>query len=296
MPRRLTDQRRFSKDGKLALAAWLGIKFAFGNSTLYNISTENLMRFFHIRRDRAKHLARLMWEDGELFYVNKKKNCVFAKSCRNKSVYATKRGDKSCYDDVMTIPVPEGCLKEKNEKEFLPLEMLVRLIERVLVCKEYDDQTGYKYSTGDQDGCSDNCATEVRKTQLYVARRTGLSRTKVGRILREYVSEGLMTKTPQHIERCHKGERYAFKALNKRTHLEYFAKCVPPTFSWVKDMPFQFKNLIWNAVKRRRSKFPKSEKRLKKEIAKKYGYNITQEELSFKIMAEREIARRMMFD
>jgi len=296
MPRQLTDQRRFSKNGKLILAAWLGIKFAFGNSTLYDISIDNITKFFHVRRDRAKLLINLMWEDSELFYVNEKKNCVFAKSCRDKSIKISRRGDRFCNDDVITIPVPESYLKKNGEKEFLPLEMLVRLIERVLVCKEYDDHTGYKYSTGDHVGCVDNCATEVRKTQLYVAKRTGLSRTKVGRILREYVSQGLMTKTPACIVRCHKGELYAFKALNKKTHIEYWAKCEPPIFSWIKDMPFTFKNMIWNANKRCRSKFIKSAENIKKSIINSTKVMLNQEELEFKAMVARQFAMREAYD
>lgn len=297
MPRRLTDQRRFSKDGKLVLAAWLGIKFAFGNSTLYDISIDNIIRFFHVRRDRAKHLIKLMWEDNELFYMNEKKNCVFAKSCRNKSIKTNKRGDNFCDDDVITIPVPENYLRNKNEKEFLPLEELVRLIERVLVCKEYDNHTGYKYSTGDhKNGCVDHCETEVRKTQIYVAKRTGLSRTKVGRILRDYISQGLMKKTNICIVRSHKDERYAFKALNKKTHIEYWAKCEPPYFSWIKDMPFIFRNLIWNAKKRFRSKFIKRTENIKKSIIATSSTILNDNEIEFKAMVARQFAMRDAYD
>ena len=296
MPRRLTDQRRFSKESKLALAAWLGIKFAFGNSTLYDMSIDNFQKFFHIRRSKAKELKRLMWEDSELFYMNENKNCVFAKSCRDKTIKISRRGDRYCNDDVMTIPVPEVYLKSKEEKEFMPLGELVRLLERVLVCKEYDDQTGYKYLAGDQNGCADDCVTVVRKTQLYVSRRTGLSRAKVGRILHEYVSQGIMSKTPACVVRSHKGERYAFKALNKKTHIEYWAKCEPVTFSWINEMPFKFSNLIWNAKKRTRSKFTKSEKRIKKEIAAQTTATLSQEELDYQARLARYFEIRDLYD
>lgn len=296
IPRRLTDNRRFSVDGKMAIAAWLGIKFAFGNSTLYNISIENLMSFFHLRRDRAKRLLKLMWEDSELFYINKKKNCVFAKSCRNKLIKVSRRGDKYCGDDVMTIDVPECYLRDKKHKESLALSELVRLFEHLIVCKEYDNHAGYKYSTGDLEGCIDHCETPVEKTQLYIAKRTGLNRSKVGRILREYLKQGLMSKTECHIERCHKGDRYSFKALHKETRMPYWAKCVPPVFSWISDMPFKFRYIIWNAKKRTRSKFTKSSERIRKDIMLTSGNCVSQAEIDFHIMVERNLEMRAMYD
>lgn len=296
MPRKLTDYRRFSADGKMTLAAWLSIKFAFGNSTLYDISIDNIMKFFHIRRDRAKKLIKLMWEDSELFYVNEKKNCVFAKGCRDKSVKINRHGGRYRSDDVMTINVPECYLYDKIQKKSMALCDVIRLIERVLVCKEYDDKTGYKYKTGDHNGCSNDCETEIVKTQKYVAKRTGLSRSKVGRILRDYVSDGIMSKTERCIKRCRKGDRYAFKATNQKTKMPYYAKCVPPVFVWASTMPFTFRNIIWDYKTRTKTKFVESTKNIEKRIRSNYGANLSPEELEFQIMVNRQLSMRQIYD
>jgi hypothetical protein len=45
-----------SNDGRIILAAWLGIKLAFGNSTLYDISTEKLNEFACVLGTSAAYL------------------------------------------------------------------------------------------------------------------------------------------------------------------------------------------------------------------------------------------------
>lgn len=286
MPRKLTDVRKFSKEGKLALAAWLSIKFSYGNSTLYDMSVDGIVRFFHVRRDRAKKLLRLMWADDELFFMNEKKNCIFAKSCKDKTPKTNRIGGRYCSDDVITIEVPECYLRDKEHKESLPLVELVRLIERALVCREYDDHSGYKYQKGDHEGCDDHCGTPEAKTQLYVSKRTGLSRTKVGRILREYVKFGVMNRTECHIERCRKGERYSFKAVNRKTRMPYWAKCVPVQFSFIKEPPFRYRHIIWDAVMRSRSK-------IMAEV--KSGLTVINN-ADFDTIVARQLAMRAMYD
>ena len=295
IPKQLTDKRRFSKDSKMVLAAWLGIKFAFGNSTLYDNSVENIIKFFHLRRDRAKKLLKLMAEDTELFYINEKKNCIFAKSCRDKSIKINRNGGKYKGDDVITIQVPEVYLRNKIEKEPLALEELVRLIEEALVIKEYDDHDGYKYKSDDNKAEDNSCETRKRKTQTCVAKRTGLSRTKVSRILKKYVGLGYLSRTERHIERCRVGEPYSFKAVNKKTRMEYYAKCEPVTFSWKERPPFSFRHIIWKSPKRISSSFMKSDKNLIKSI--KDGFNnLVVADINEQLIVAREMARRVAYD
>ena len=105
-----------------------------------------------------------------------------------------------------------------------------------------------------------------------------------------------MTKIPSRIVRSHKGERYAFKAINKKTRLEYWAKCEPATFSWINNKPFRFCNLIWDAKKRARSKFAKSIQAIKEEIATQVGSILPQKELEFKARVASYFAIRDLYD
>lgn len=294
MPRHLTDRRRFSKDGKLLLAAWLGIKFAYGNSTLYGMSLESIVSFFHVRRDRARHLLQLMREDTELFYMNDRKDCIFANGCRDRKGKANRKGGFFKGDDVITFDVPECYLRPKDTKESMRLKDLVLLIEKALVCKEYDDQSGYKYKRHPQSGAEEGCETETGKTQVYVAKRTGLSRTKVGRILGELVNGGVLSRTSHSVEACRRGERYSFEAVDMRTGQKYWARCVPSSFSW-KIKPFRFRHIIWDASKRCRSCFAKSPKNILNELRRKFPL-AGEEELELKLMVSRQYALREAYD
>lgn len=297
MPRRLTDSRRFSKDDKEVLAAWLGIKFAFANSILYDFSTKTLMNFFHISFTTAKKLEANMRKDEELFHFADKKHRLFAKSCKDKIGHEPRKNYKTRFyaDDVFTIEVPQCYLAEKREdRSTLPLAKLVRLIEEVLVRKEYDDNSEYKSKEGDQKVDNLSCGTRTI-TQEYVARKTGLSRIKVNRILKDLVKRGIFTKTEMHIERCSKGEPYSFKCINKKTKMHYYAKCMPVTYTKVNNAGVRFRYVIWNHTKRICKKFAQSTRRIANEIKKEIP-NISEADLKFKIMVKNYYQLSEIFD
>ena len=297
IPARLLYRHIDSNDGRMVLAAWLGIKLAFGNSTLYDISTENIMKFFHLRRDRAKAIYRLMWNTQDLFYVNDKKNCVFAKSCKSMTVKYNRFGNEFRGDDVITIDVPEQYIQTKEKKEFMELEMLIHLLLKAYVRKEYDDGKRYKSNGHANNGCSSICETERSKSQKFIAAKANVSRYKIMRIVKELISEGILTKTECHVEKCQPNERFSFKARNKKTRLEYYAKCVPASFSVVEySQGISCRFLIWDAPKRLLSKHIRSDKSYRKEAISKANVSLTRDELDFRAMALRELDRRALYD
>lgn len=297
IPRRLTDSRRFSKDDKEVLAAWLGMKFAFANSILYDLSTKTLMQFFHISFTTAKKLEANMHKDEELFHFADKKHRLFAKSCKDKVGHDPRRNYKTRYyaDDVFTIEVPQCYLADKREdRSTLSLSKLIRLIEEALVRKEYDDDSGYKSTEGGRKADNLSCGTRTI-TQESVARKTGLSRIKVNRILKDLVERGIFSRTEMRIERCKAGEAYSFKAINKKTRMPYYAKCVPVTYSKRGDEGVRFRYVIWNHAKRVSAKIMRSTKRLADEV-KKAMLGISETELRFQVMANNYFQLHEIYD
>ena len=297
IPARVLYKHIDSNDGRMVLAAWLGIKLAFGNSTLYDISTDNLMDFYHLRRERAKTIYRLMWKNKDLFYVNEKKNCVFAKSCKDMAVKYNRFGNTFRGDDVITIDVPEQYLQTKEDKEFMELEKLIHLLLKAYVRKEYDDGKRYKSNGHANNGCSSICETERSKSQKFIAAKVNVSRYKIMRIVKELIDEGILVKTDCHIEKCCPNERFSFKARNKKTGLEYYAKCIPAFFSVVEySQGISCRFLIWDAPKRLLSKHIRSDKSYRKEAISKANVPLTRDELDFRAMALRELDRRALYD
>lgn len=239
IPRRITDRRR-NKQGKIALAVWLSIKFAYGNSTMYDISRENIKRFFRCGDKRAGDILKAIWNDNELFYVNKQKNCVFAKCCKNKTVkYASGRHYKQYIgDDVITMDVPYvySVRNADGSVQGLPIKDLLELIDLFLICKEYDKQIRYKYNLNGRNAIDDICETEVSKSMSFVAKKVGLSRTT------------LMRRVDKVIEMC-----YATKS--ERMFVEHKPICVPSKIQLTEKCPFMFRHVIWSASRRLRTKF-----------------------------------------
>lgn len=297
MPRRLTDKRRFSKDEKEVLAAWLGMKFAFANSILYDFSTKTLMQFYHISFTTAKKLEVNMRKDEELFHFADKKHRLFAKSCKDKVGHEPRRNYKTKYyaDDVFTIEVPQCYLAEKIEdRRTLPLAKLVRLIEEALVRKEYDDNSEYKSTEGGRKTDNLSCGTRTI-TQESVARKTGLSRIKVNRILKDLVERGIFSRTEMRIERCKAGEPHSFKAINKKTRMPYYAKCVPVTYTKLNDDGVRFRYVIWNHAKRVCTKFVMSARKMVEEI-KKTMPHLSETELQFQVMVNNYYQLHEIYD
>lgn len=238
IPRRITDKRK-DKKGKLALAVWLGVKFAFGNSTKYDMSKNGIKEFFHCGDKYAKDIIHTVWEDNDLFYANKTKNCLFAKSQKNKDVKVarTKRKQEYISDDVITVNVPEVYLRDNGDKETLPLKQLLELVDYILICKEYDQNLRYKLSYGDARRCEDICETERRKSMSYVAKKVGLNRTTLIRRVKALAIMGYVLRGG--------GEKNDY-GLNAPSFLTLTDAC-----------PFIYRHIIWNCAARVKSKRPK---------------------------------------
>ena len=125
--RHLTDKRRCSKDGKIALAAYLGIKLANVNSYHKGTSIRELRSFYQCGGMMAARIRKVMREDSELFAINERRNCVFANNCKSDEVKVSKGKIRNEYrsDDVLTIDIPD-CYKKK---EHLSMKQLLLLIE-----------------------------------------------------------------------------------------------------------------------------------------------------------------------
>lgn len=260
IPRRITDDRR-SKNGKIALASWLSIKFAYGNSTKYDISKDAIKEFYHCGEKYAKDIIKAMWDNDDLFFVNKKKNCVFAKSCKNRKEikHRTIKNKEYEYksDDVITVKIPESYLKSKDEKETMSLKELLTLVDYILICKEYDNQSKYKLSKGDPRGCEGICETNERKSMSYVAKKVGLKRGTLINRIKSLIRSGYSVKKGGDIERCSPKEKNAVRGLNKLTRLPYWFVCVPAYLELTEKCPFVFRHIIWDCEKRLKAKMPK---------------------------------------
>ena len=237
IPRRITDRRR-SKSRKIALAVWLSLKLAYGNSTLYGIKKDDIKSFFHCGDKKASEIIKAIWSDSELFYVNKRKNCVFAKCCKDKSVKVAtnKRGIRYNSDDVITIGVPDAYSVRGEDKKVqgLPIKELLELIDCFLICKEYDKQTGYKSKTSGGN-LKENCETEVDKSISFVAKKVGLSRTTMGRRVDNLITMHYVTKS-------------------EKIYKENSFMCCPSVLNLTEECPFKFRHIIWSHSRRLRAK------------------------------------------
>lgn len=251
IPRRITDNRR-TRQGKIALAVWMAVKFAYGNSTKYGISKDGIKSFLHCGERMAKTVFKILWDNPELFYVNERKGCVFAKSCKSREVKVANRRDRITYrgDDVITVHVPD-CY-ENGETE--TLRNLLLLVDYFLICKEYDRQAKYKSSGRGHKGCNGVCETEMLKSQLFMAKKVGLNRTTLSRRVKRLVEMGYVTKTDAHIERSTPSDPKAFEAVNKLTRLPYWLVSFPVVLNLTDGCPFIYRHIIWDSKKRTKSK------------------------------------------
>ena len=245
--RRLTDERRFSKDGKIALATYLGIKMAHVNSFHRGIRIKDIRGFFGVGYAMAKRILRVMREDAELFTINEKKNCVFANSCKSDEIKISKGKNKLEYrgDDVIKLDIPE-CYLDKGRLSF---KELVLFVDRLVILKEYDKGFGYKFKC-EVDETKKDCEKEKPKSQTYVSKSTGICRTTLLRRLKSYVEDGTLRKlSERHLERTTANDPKGFRAINKKTRMPYFLRCIPAEYS-VNATDVLFTHLIWTAPAR----------------------------------------------
>ncbi len=297
IPTRIFRNRR-NKKGKLAIAIWLGVKFAFANSTKYNIDKASIKEFYHCGRKTADDIVKVMWSNDDLFYVNKRKNCTFAKSKKNKEVkrgYKEEKEYEYKSDDVISVKVPEIYLRDKEHKETLSLKELLILVDNVLICKEYDNQSKYKLSKGDPKGCEDCCETDVRKSMSYVAKKVGLKRTTLLRRVNDLVNCGYCVKIDGHTERCAPNDKNAIKGLNPRTRLPYWFVTTPTYLELQESCPFIYRHIIWDCNKRLYSIQVKSNKTLRKNVIAR-NPNLSLSEVDLQVMVQRQLQMRTMYD
>jgi len=292
--RHLTDKRRCSKDGKIALAAYLGIKLANVNSHHKGTSIRELRSFYQCGGMMAAKIRKVMREDSELFAINERRNCVFANNCKSDEIKVSRGKIRNEYrgDDVLTIDIPE-CYKKK---ERLSMKQLLLLIDYVLIEKEYDDGSGYKYKDGGREA-ENHCETPEPKSQVAVSGRTSINRTTLGRRLTDMCEKGMLTKkSERQVVKCKPHEKHSFEAVNKHTRLSYWAKCMPAVYETAKGCNCHPRHIIWDSAKRIMSKFARSAKRIKQELVEKTKNQLTNAELEFRMMVERQMEMRFLYD
>lgn len=290
--RRLLDSRKHSKDGRIALAAYIGIKLDNTNSIHYGMTAKELQKYYRCGYLKAKTIRRIMQEEKELFSCNLEKNIVFANCCKSDEIKHSRGRISNKYrsDDVIVIDIPQ-CYLDKSGR--LSLKELLLLVDRILILKEYDD--GAKYKSNARAEKPTNCEKEA-KSETYVSKATGISRTTLGRRLKAMVSEGVLEKTSEkHIERCKSTDKGAFVATNKVTRLPYYLKSAPVTFA-ILTAAISFTHIIWDAPKRLHSIQMKSEDRMRKEVLVSATPQVTNDELEFRLMVKRELERREKYD
>lgn len=240
-----------------------------------------------------------MWNNDDLFYMNKRKNCVFAKSKKSKEIKrGYKRNKEYEYksDDVVTVKVPEIYLRDKEHKETLSLKELLILVDYILICKEYDNQSKYKLSYGDQQkGCEGICETDVRKSMSYVAKKVGLKRTTLLRRVEGLINCGYCVKIDGHVEKSTPHDKDAIKGLNPRTRLPYWFVTTPSYLELKESCPFTCRHIIWDCKKRLKATQAKSDKTLRKEVIAQ-NPELSQSEIDFQVMVQRQLQMRAIYD
>lgn len=296
--RRLTDVRRKTKDGKIALAVYLGIKFAHVNSNHSGVSCKEIMKFFSVGNQTANRILTIMRSDKELFTFNEERNCVFANSCKSDEIKTSRNGKRQYRgDDVIKIDVPDCYFAEDAKDRKMPLKELLLLLERALILKEYDNGDGYKLESGDRKvETTPDCQKPEPKSQVYVSKRTGISRATLQRRLKQYEEDGILVKTSRrHFERVAPYTKYSFEVINKKTRRPMWLKCMPATYNIAKSVA-RYTHVIWDAHKRLKSVLCKSMKRLREEIMQASQLPVTIDEVNFRLVAARELERRFMYD
>ena len=106
----------------------------------------------------------------------------------------------------------------------------------------------------------------------------------------------LTKKSERQMVKCKPHEKHSFEAVNKHTRLSYWAKCMPAVYETAKGCNCHPRHIIWDSAKRIMSKFARSAKRIKQELVEKTKNQLTNAELEFRMMVERQMEMRFLYD
>lgn len=244
-------QGHTTKQERIAIAAWLGIKFAYGNSTKYGISRQDIKQFYHCGEKYAKDILNAFKSNSALFYNNKRKDCIFAKSAKSKEVKIAKDKKHTKYRSDMVIAVKVPSCYTDGSNTTLSLRELLSLIDFYLVASVRCSNARNKLLVGSQKCESKGiCETETKVSQAYAAKVLGYERTRIGRIEAKMVKMGYARKEALQPKICQEGEQYSYPTISKQYNERYWVKNEPMDISLVLDGSLKVKHIIWTHKKR----------------------------------------------
>lgn len=170
------------------LACAFIIKSQFTNSTLYNVSVTNVMNTFGCSYKKAKTLME-EFQNSELFIFNEKKNCLFAKSFKDKTNKLFGRKANKRY-----VAQSDACYK-MSASEGDTLRKVVKTLRYVLltnaiIAKERDNSIVT---------CNSSSVKKPSKYEAMSQRKLGnaigLSKSSACRYVKELVNSQIVSKS-----------------------------------------------------------------------------------------------------
>lgn len=181
--------KRFKNDKKSLelLAMAIIIKQNFQNSTLYDMKHTRLMKLLKCGYKKAAILIDAVSE-SDLFVYNAAKNCLFAKSFKDRTWKTFGRKVHKRYNAQS-----DYCKKIERVGCTYSLRDMVRELRNILIENAIDAR------------CRDNskvCLNKVAKpsssaamTQRHIGKVCGMSRSSAGRYVNRLIDEGIVSKS-----------------------------------------------------------------------------------------------------
>lgn len=183
--------KRCKREGKTSLemlaCAYL-IKSNFQNSTLYNVTVTNVMKFFGCCYKKAIKLIEAFGESG-LFIFNKEKRCLYAKSFKDKTI---KRFGKKAHKKYDAIS--DYCCKV-IVRGGETLRETVRRFRFVLLVNAIHAREMGNFNVGQDISSVTKPQSKCAMTQRLLGSIIGLSRSSGNRYVRRLIGDGVVGKS-----------------------------------------------------------------------------------------------------
>lgn len=182
--------RRFkgNKTSLEAVACAILIKTRHTNSTLYQFDDyKKVVECFGVSYRKAKKIMATL-QYNELFVYNEEKNCIFAKSFKDKTKkrYGKRRKYDACSDYCFKVEVIEG----------MTLRMMIKQLRRILaLCVIHVNGMNTCKSVENTDTLGKEQEGTRAIPQRKIADAIGLSRSSASRYVKEMVNEQIVSKT-----------------------------------------------------------------------------------------------------
>ena len=242
--RRCSDTKRHLECLTMAII----IKHLHENSTLYNINNRRFREIFGVSYYKAQSLIESA-KESELFVFNERKNCLFAKSFKNKTQKHFKKGKFKGTSDFC-----------KKINTFGNFRETVALLRDTLIESAVDAQERALLDSCATKKCSGTQPKPITISQFASA--IGMSRTSAHRYVKRCVSKKSIRQTSS-VFKC------VIPTLNEETAEEYIKRFGNNFFAYLSKYGWQgwkkigctysiisrqvkesFKHVIWNHKKR----------------------------------------------